>query len=428
MTKKNKNLVQTVLILISFTIFYPSYCWAISEPIFIELGQNFKPKRKISKIWIENQKVLSAENSNQGLTLKSQSIGETFIRINDDEPQKVYITSISTNETLKLWTKLSSKFLDVHVDLCENYVCLKGTLFRTQDYEKIVDLIKKNHSSIFFAMKISADIEKNILSSIDNYLRSRGLTPLKVNTTDLWKMQYSSKELSLDYKNSLEKIGILAVENKQKLELADNIKVSIQVTELKKEFGRTLGVSWPGSYSAQVVDNKILGPETFDAQVLANEKNGYLKVLASPNLLCRSGKEAEFFAGGEFPIKILNFKVNDVVWKKYGINLKVKPQIDATGQMSIQIDSEVSSLDKSVSVDGIPGLHTHRVSSYFDLIKSKTIALSGLLMSEEGKSTEGLPFLKNIPILGRLFSSDDYRENKTELVIFVTPELMKQQD
>lgn len=169
MTKKNKKLIPTVLILFTFTIFYRSYCWAINEPIFIELGQNFKPKKKVSKIWIENQKVLSAENSTQGLTLKSQSIGETFIRINEDEPQKVYITSIGTNETLKLWTKLSAKFLDLHVELCENYACLKGTLFRAQDYEKIVDLIRKNHSSIFFAMKISPDIEKNILSKIDNY-------------------------------------------------------------------------------------------------------------------------------------------------------------------------------------------------------------------------------------------------------------------
>ena len=428
MTKKNKKTLLNAFIITAVTAFIQINCWAANEPIFIELGQSFKPKKKVSKIWIENQKIISAENSSQGLSLKSQNIGETYIRINDEEPRKVYTTSIGTNETLKLWTKLSTKFLDVRVDLCENYVCLKGTLFRTQDYEKIVDLIKKNHSSIFFAMKISPDIEKNILISIDSYLRSKGLTPLKVNTTELWKMQYGSKELALDYKNSLEKIGILAVENKQKLDLSDNVKVSIQVTELKKEFGRSLGVLWPGSYTAQIVDNKVFGPETFDNQIQANEKNGYLKILASPNLLCRSGKEAEFFAGGEFPIKILNFKVNDVVWKKYGINLKVKPQVDSTGQMSLQIDSEVSSLDKSVSVEGIPGLHTHRVSSYFDLIKSKTIALSGLLMSEEGKSTEGLPFLKNIPILGRLFSSDDYRENKTELVIFVTPELMKQQD
>ena len=148
-----------------------------------------------------------------------------------------------------------------------------------------------------------------------------------------------------------------------------------------------------------------------------------MNLLASPNLMCKSGKEATFFAGGEFPIKTIGEKYGTVVWKQYGINLKIKPLIDSIGQISLEIETEVSSIDKSREIDGVPAMHSHKVSSFFDLTKSQTIILSGLIKSETGTSSEGLPYLSQLPVLGRLFSSKDYLDNKTELVIFVTPKL-----
>ena len=152
--------------------------------------------------------------------------------------------------------------------------------------------------------------------------------------------------------------------------------------------------------------------------------DGAGKVLASPNLLCRSGKEAEFFAGGEFPIKVKSFGSQDVIWKRYGVILKVKPRADAQGQMSIAIQTEVSTLDQSVAVDGVPGILANRIESHFDLRRPRTIALSGLFKHETGNSTSGLPGLARIPILGKLFGSEDWMDHKTELVIFVTPEVL----
>ena len=104
--------------------------------------------------------------------------------------------------------------------------------------------------------------------------------------------------------------------------------------------------------------------------------------------------------------------------------MKVKPIADESGRMSISLETEVSSIDDSRMVDGIPGLYTNRVQSYFDLNESKTIALSGLIKSEEGKASEGIPGISRIPILGALFASQDFREHRTELVIFVKPEIV----
>jgi pilus assembly protein CpaC len=104
--------------------------------------------------------------------------------------------------------------------------------------------------------------------------------------------------------------------------------------------------------------------------------------------------------------------------------LKIKPLVDGDGRMSIALETEVSMIDQSQVVDGIPGLLTNRIQSHFDLERSETIALSGLIKKEWGKSRSGLPALSNIPILGLLFSSEDYRENRTELVVFVTPKVV----
>ncbi|MBC7421381.1 MAG: hypothetical protein H7328_11690 [Bdellovibrio sp.] len=409
-----------------FTILFVFQTLVFSKEIItIELGQDHLVKQRASKVWVENPKLIGVQTRGSQIYLKTLGIGSTQIRL-DNESYTVVSTPIGSLKTFNDWTKLAKKFLGLQVDFCEEVVCLKGKLYRFADYEKVIDLIRTNGSSLFWAVQLDEKLKHKVSVHIEKYLREKGLTPLKIMFGEPWKIQFSAKDYATDYKNTLQQMGILAIENKQKIEIADNIRVAVQITEIKKEFGRSLGIKYPGTYSAQIIDGaaQVL---PIDMAAVASENQGNIKVLASPTLICRSGKEAEFFAGGEFPIRILNFKVNDVVWKKYGIGMKIKPVIDSIGQMSIQIESEVSSLDKSTTVDGIPGIHTHRVVSHFDLIKSQTIALSGLLKNETGESSEGLPFLSQIPILGTLFSSKDYRESRTELVIFVTPELMKQE-
>lgn len=417
-----KNTLQLIIIILFFINFN---ILAKNQDVFIELGQNYPLKKNISKIWIENPKIIAAVQVNNSVNIKSLLLGQSQIRINNDI-QNVFVVPVGSLESYTEWKKLSQKFIQLKPTFCGEYLCLKGKIFSFTEFEKIIELKKSNASKIYLAFEVHASAQKAIDSYLENYQRNQGLTPLKVLFSEPWKLQYSNKDFSTEYKNKLENIGILALDNKQKIDINDNIKVSIQVTEIKKEFSRQLGIQYPSQYSAQLLKKDNFNLDQLELALHAHENEGDIKVLASPNLLCKSGKEAEFFAGGEFPIKVLNYKVSDIVWKKYGISLKVKPTIDSIGQMSLQIDSEISSLDDSLKVEGIPGLHTHKVSSYFDLLKSKTIALSGLIKNEEGKSSEGLPYLRQIPILGRLFSSESFRQSRSELVIFVTPELVNQ--
>lgn len=413
-----KKLTLLFCVVIGFQIL------AQAKDIIIELGEDYKLPGKTDKIWIENAKVLAAEPSGAGVRLKTVSLGQTLLRQNN-QLIKVSVVPTGSQKTYQDWQKLTQKFLGLKVDFCDDVVCLKGKLFRFDDFKRLTALIQQNESSLYLALDADLEMKTKLNKWIENYMRENGLTPLKIVYSQPWKLLYTNKENAGDYKHLLRRIGILALENKQKIEIADNVRVEVKVVEINKDFSRTLGVSWPQSYAAQIMDGQLAMGNSIDGFLTAKEAEGNYKILASPNLICRSGKEAEFFAGGEFPIKVLNFKFQDIVWKKYGILMKVKPLIDSIGQMSLQIESEVSSIDGARTVDGIPGLHTNRVSSYFDLVQSKTIALSGLITEETTNSSEGLPFLSQIPILGSLFSSKDYKDHKSELVIFVTPQLMK---
>jgi Flp pilus assembly secretin CpaC len=114
-----------------------------------------------------------------------------------------------------------------------------------------------------------------------------------------------------------------------------------------------------------------------------------------------------------------------ITWKQYGVVLKIKPKADFSGRMSIGLETEVSSIDRSNMVDGIPGLFTNRIETHFDLTTSRTIVLSGLIKKEWGDAMQGLPGLSNIPVLGALFGSRDFQEQRSELVVFVTPEVAR---
>lgn len=361
------------------------------QTLFIEEGQSQKLSGAIQKIWVENSKIVKVEQSSSGVEIKGLAIGQTEIRKNN-ELIKVIVSPLGSNHTLETWSKLSKKFVGLKVDFCEQVICLKGKLFRFHDFERIVNYLSSNDSSLYLSLEVSDFLQTKINSFIENHVRSNGLTPMKVNFGQPWRVQFNSKDSGDEYIKTYRQVGVFATVNHQKIEIADNVRVSVHITEVRKDFGRTLGIKWPDTYAAQIVNNQFSTENSFAAALQAKESSGEARILASPNLICRSGKEAEFFAGGEFPIKILNYKIQDIVWKKYGIMLKIKPQVDATGQMSLQIDTEISSIDKSRSVDNIPALFSNKVSSYFDLVKAKTIALSGLIKNESGKSSDGLPF------------------------------------
>ncbi|MCB1742962.1 MAG: pilus assembly protein N-terminal domain-containing protein [Gammaproteobacteria bacterium] len=149
--------------------------------------------------------------------------------------------------------------------------------------------------------------------------------------------------------------------------------------------------------------------------------SGNAVVLAQPRLVARSGGEAKFLAGGEIPIRIATANTTSVEFKEFGILLEIKPVVARNGTIRANVSTEISSVDNSNTVDGVPGFRTRRTEADVSLKAGDTLVLSGMVDRSASEQVEKVAGLGDIPVLGRLFRSKQFADDKTELVIFVTP-------
>lgn len=184
-----------------------------------------------------------------------------------------------------------------------------------------------------------------------------------------------------------------------------------------------------GQFATVLSDNEI---ENLTALVDLNEQDGRFKTLAEPNLIAANGEEASFLAGGEIPIPIAQSGASatgaatiTIQWKEFGIRLAFTPEILSEELIKLAIAPEASSLDfgNSIVISGfeVPALRTRRASTTLDMREGQTLAIAGLLQTQKETVHRGIPFLKDVPILGLLFSSKRWQNRETELLVLVTP-------
>jgi pilus assembly protein CpaC len=173
-----------------------------------------------------------------------------------------------------------------------------------------------------------------------------------------------------------------------------------------------------------------VGGVSADAAISALEQQGLARRLAEPNLVALSGDTASFLAGGEFPFPVLG--ENNTVgtqFKKFGIGLAFTPTVLAGRQINLKIEPEVSEIDATASVTignvQIPGLSVRRASTTVELRDGQSFAIAGLLQGSHISNKNGLPWIDDVPVMGALFRSASFQKNETDLVIIVTPRLVK---
>lgn len=180
----------------------------------------------------------------------------------------------------------------------------------------------------------------------------------------------------------------------------------------------------------QMIGNLISHGLDVDVLVQALESKGVARRLAEPNLVALSGDKASFLAGGEFPVPISadNGKVT-VEFKKFGVGLDFTPTVLDNGLINLQIAPEVSAIDTTTTVEfndiQIPGLTVRRANTTVELRDGQSFVMAGLLQSTGNYDIRKFPWLGDLPVLGPLFRSSAYRKNETDLVIIVTPRLVK---
>ena len=202
----------------------------------------------------------------------------------------------------------------------------------------------------------------------------------------------------------------------------------LKIIEISRGESEQLGIRWPDAIQAKgtfAVGTGNAGTFAvvgdFDARLNLLMANGKARILSNPRLACESGGEAHFLAGGEIPIVIITPETRTVEWKIYGIILKIRPAMTEEGKIRTQVNAEVSAVDHGSGTSEVPGFLTRRVSTLFSTPPGETVMLSGLVKSDMAKDIAKVPLLGQVPVIGELFKSRNFRENRTELAIFITP-------
>lgn len=235
----------------------------------------------------------------------------------------------------------------------------------------------------------------------------------------------------------------------------------VRIVEVRRSAVRELGVRWDGTANGPTVGviadfdtnpyfrvaptpppaglpsvalpSRVWPPATYagiastlTSRIALLESRGDAVLIAQPTLSCRSGGSARFVSGGEFPIPVTDsLGSTDVEFKEYGVILDVKPIVDRTGGIVAAVETELSQIDESVRVLGVPGLLKRRTATELNLREGEVAVLAGLASRTRGKDSTRVPGLGGLPVVGGLFRSTQRRETDTELLILITPRIVR---
>lgn len=364
----------------------------------------------MSDVFVANEAVADVQvRSNRQLYVFGKGNGETTVYATGANGKVVYAANVrvgnnlgSVSEMLQLAMPDSS----IRATPMNNLVLLTGTVANPTDVEEAQRLV-----------------QAYVGTGTQVVSRLRSATPLQVNL----KVRIAEVNRSL-----LKQIGV-------NLLTSTNGGFKIGVAQGQGIFLPPAGSDLTTNSRPQpirpLIGSSITGVgNLFGMDILSSldlaEVDGLVTTLAEPNLTALSGETASFLAGGEFPIPISQSLGSiSIEYKQYGVGLAFTPVVLADGRISMRVRPEVSELSSegSIKLNGfdVPALVTRRAESTVELGSGQSFMLAGLIRNNTTNSIDKAPFLGDLPILGALFRSSSFRRQETELVIVVTPYLVR---
>jgi pilus assembly protein CpaC len=293
---------------------------------------------------------------------------------------------------------------DVHIETSRDVVMLSGRISSALVADKILEVVKNATPKVTSLMQVPLAPKGEILLQVRfaNVNRS-AIQQLGINL------------LSLPGAKNIGTISTQQFAPPQLVNQANGTNSAIGLSDLLNIF--------------------IFRPDiNLAATIKALQTQNVLEILAEPNLMTESGKDASFLAGGEFPIPILQggggggFAGITIQFKEFGVRLNFTPTLTPDGLIHLKVKPEVSSLDftNALTIQGflIPALSTNRVESEMDLTDGQSFAIAGLMDNRVTEQFQKVPGIGDIPILGKLFQSRTLNKSKNELLIVVTPQIV----
>ena len=244
------------------------------------------------------------------------------------------------------------------------------------------------------------------------------------------------------------------VENQLQIQSTIQVNLRVRIVEMQRNVTRALGIDWQAmgalgrfglaaattnglSVGSAATGIASIGTRDFNALIDALSQDNLVRVLAEPNLTVMSGQPGSFLAGGEYPVPVAQKdNVVTVEFKKYGVSLAVVPTVLSDGRINLHISPEVSQLTDTGAVRlasgssslSIPAITVRRAETSVELGSGQSFAVAGLLQDNVQQNTNGVSFLGDLPVIGALFRSSAFQRQETELVILVTPYIVRPVD
>ena len=379
-------------------------------------GQMVRLPRNVADVWTSNPSVADVHVTNpRQINLFGKDFGEATVIATAADGSVVYGASVRVSQNLPSINEVMRAAMpdsDVRVLTVGQTAILQGTVASPEDAATANLLALRE-------LNPGVDFSKDgAMCKICVINRLKTATPLQVNL----KVKIAEVNRSL-----LKQVGV-------------NLLSSDPTSGFKFGIGQGEGASTgPGSSPFGV--NQILNGTTIGAAgklfgldiagaIDLAETDGLVTTLAEPNLTALSGETASFLAGGEFPIPISQSLGSiSIEYKQYGVGLAFTPIVLADGRISMRVRPEVSELSNEGAVElnnfTVPALTTRRAETTVELGSGQSFMIAGLLRNAATNDINKAPFLGDLPILGALFRSTRFRRSETELVIIVTPYLVR---
>ncbi len=376
-------------------------------------GQMLTLPRNVANVWTSNPKVADVYvNTPRQINIFGKEMGEATVIATASDGSVVYGASVRVNQNLSNVNDMLRAAMpesNITVTTVGQVAVLNGTVASPDDAAQAETLV----TSV-----LNPGIKPGEPLNIVALNRLRTATPLQVT------LKVRIAEVSRDL---LKSIGV----NLFSSDPTSGFKFGIgQGTDVAG--GSPFAVSPIAGGTTLGAAGKLFGLNLTGALDLA-ETDGLVTTLAEPNLTALSGETASFLAGGEFPIPVTQGSGNGsavtIEYKQFGVSLAFTPIVLADGRISMRVRPEVSELSDAgaVKLGGftVPALTTRRAETTVELGSGQSFMLAGLLRNSNTNSINKAPFLGDLPIIGALFRSTKFRRQETELVIIVTPYLVR---
>jgi pilus assembly protein CpaC len=365
--------------------------------------------RDIKDVLVADPKIANAVvRSAQRAYIIGAAVGQTNIVFFDSAGQQIAAYDIAVKRDLngvRAALKQTLPNSDIQIEGLGDGVMLSGSAASPVEAQQAGDL----------AARLVGGLDK-VVNSIT--VRGRDQVMLKVTLAEVQRSII--KQMGIDLSASLN-YGTAVVKFNNATPFTANSAPLVPTNALTTSFGATPSVQ---------------------ATLRAMESAGVVRTLAEPNLTAISGESATFISGGEFPIPTgvtcqtttsgtIGNCVQTVSFKKFGISLNFTPVVLTEGRISLRVMTEVSEVSTENSLNGgaggtsIPSIKTRRVETTLEIPSGGAMAMAGLIQDQTKQAINGLPGLAQLPVLGSLFRSRDYINNQTELMVLVTPYIVR---